>query len=633
MICAALGVSGLTGPEARSFTHLLGAIPGTKLHHFAKGGTILGQLARGAIWRPGRSDSGRLVLLNGQVHNRRELAAELGGDPDDPAGLYATAIDRWDTAADEHVVGHYCAIAVEPGGTALRCARSPFEAPPLVFRRHRGGAIAASLARPLFWRDPAPRQVNLERLGRSLQVDFSDRYAGHFLGCQRLPQGTAITLDGTGWREIWRYDLFSRPEVRFAREIDYVEAGLALLDEAVERAIDGARRPGILLSGGLDSSSVAASALRQVLAGEPVLGFVHGPPEQWQPVTPVPGTYNTEFAAVAAFAEMHRGLVVEQFHNPGLDFRYRQRELLQAMDCGTPSVGLCWAHHAIHERAAALGCEVLLSPNWGNETFSNNAPWAFPEWLARGRWGRLTAALRSRHADPRPLWRKALALAVLPWLPAPAWRRIYRLVHGSPPDPFAGSGLAPAWERNHGIHRQMRAAGFEPRRNQFRSKRAYWAWIMAEDGQDREVCSQGMEVLYGVPLRDPAAYRPLVEFCFGLPTEVFRRGSKDRWLAREMARGRLPEAQRLCRDSGTHNPDWHARQLPGAQAVADELEHMASDPDIAALIDLPRMQALAKALPGLDPGDHSAKLPYLTALPVAIAAGRFIAQTKGRNDI
>lgn len=633
MICAALGVSGLDGPEARSFADLLGAIPGSKLNHFAKGNIVLGQLARSAAWQPGQSASGRLVLLNGQIHNRGELSAQLGADPGNPAGLYAAALDRWGAEADEHVIGHYCAIAVDPGGKTLRCARSPFEAPPLMFRQHRGGAIAASLARPLFWRDPAPRQVNLDRLGRSLVVDFSDRYAGHFLGCQRLPQGTAITLDSTGWREIWRYDLFSRPDVRFARDADYVEAGLALLDEAVERAIDGARRPGILLSGGLDSSSVAASALRRVPAGGRVHGFVHGPPEDWQPVTPVPGTYNTEFAAVTAFAAMHAGLEVEQFRNPGLDFRYRQRELLQAMDCGTPSVGLCWAHHAIHERAAALGCEVLLSPNWGNETFSNSAPWAFPEWLAQGRWGQLVAALRTRHADPRPLWRKVLALAVLPWLPAPAWRQVHRLVHGNLPDPLAGSGLAPAWERRHGIHKQMRAAGFEPRRYQFRSKRQFWDWIMAEDGQDREVYSQGMEVLYGVPLRDPAAYRPLVEFCFGLPTEAFRRGQEDRWLAREMARGRLPEAQRQCRDSGTHNPDWHARQLPGAQAMADELERMASDPDIAALIDLPRMLSLARALPGLDPADHSAKLPYLTALPIAIAAGQFIALTKGRNDI
>jgi asparagine synthase (glutamine-hydrolysing) len=626
-------VSGLAESEARGFTELLGAIPGKNAHRFAKNGVVLGQLASGATWRPGQSASGRLVLINGQIHNSRELAAELGGDRNDPAGLYAAALDRWGAQADEHVIGHYCSIALEPGGTALRCARSPFEAPPLSFRHHRGGAIAASLARPLFWRDPEPRQVNLDRLGRSLLVDFSNRYAGHFVGCHRLPQGAAILLDRAGWREIWRYDLFTRPEIRFARPADYVEAGLALLDEAVERSIDGARRPGILLSGGLDSASVAASAMRQAAPGIKVHGFVHGPQEDWQEIKPNPGNYNTEFAAVAEFAAMHPGLAVEEFRNPGLDFRHRQRELLQAMDCGTPSVGLCWAHHAIHERASELGCDVLLSPNWGNETFSNAASWAFPEWLVKGRWGLLSAALRTRLADPRPFWRKFLALAVLPWMPTPAWRQIQHLVHGSLPDPLAGSGLSPTWVREHQMLETMRASGFEPRRIQFRSKREFWAWIMAEDGQDREVYSQGMEVLYGVPLRDPAAYRPLVEFCFGLPTEVFRRGSEDRWLAREMARGRLPEAQRLCRETGAHNPDWHARQLPGGQAVAEELERMASDPDIAALIDLPRMQALVQALPELDPSDHYGRLRYITALPIAIAAGRFIALTKGRNDI
>jgi asparagine synthase (glutamine-hydrolysing) len=633
VICAALGVGGLLGAQSRRFAELLGTIPKTRLHHFARDQLVLGQLARAASWQPGTSPSGRLVLLNGQIHNRRALAAELDCDPGDPATLYACALDRWGDQADEHVIGHYCTIAVTPDSHALRCARSPFEAPPLLFRLHHGGAIAASLPRPLFWQDTEERKVNLDRLAKSLLVDFSDRYAGHYVGCQRIPQGAAILLDRTGWREVWRYNLFSRPEVRFARAEEYVEAGLALLDEAVARTIDGARRPGILLSGGLDSASVAASAVLQASPGDQAHGFVHGPEPDWAPVGPVPGTYNSEFALVDAFAAMHPGLAVERFHNPGLDYRHRQRELLQAMDFGTPSVGLSWAHHAIHQRAGELDCEVLLSPNWGNETFSNAAPWAFPEWLAQGHWRRMVHALQTRHADPRPLWRKFAALAVLPWLPVPAWRCVHAFVHGSPPDPLEASALSPAWLRDHRMLQNMRAAGFEPRRNQFRSKQQFWAAIMAEDGQDREAYSQGMEVLYGVPLRDPAAYRPLVEFCFGLPTEVFRTADQDRWLAREMARGRLPEAQRLCRDSGVHNPDWHARLVPHSAAIADELAAMATDPDIASMLDLPRMEALARALPALNPADHASKLPYVTALPIALAAGRFIAMTKGRNDL
>ena len=638
MIVAGLGVAGLGPGEAASFAALLGPLPGRKLLLHTGAGLVLGQFAPlsaagsapdPARWQPGRSSSGRLVLFNGQLHNRAAMAAELGLAADSSANIYAAAVDRWGALADERLIGHYCAIAVEPGGHSLRLARSPIEAPPLHFRRHRGGVIAASLPRPLFWRDSQPRRVNLDRLASSLLVDFSDRYAGNYADSQRMPQGTAVILDAAGCREVWRYDLLARPALRMTDPRDYVAAARALLDSAVAATMDGAERPGVLLSAGLDSPSVAASALAQRKA---VYGFTYGPEAAWQAVPAAPGKYTSEFPGVAEFSAMHPRLKLETFTNPGRDFRFAQRDLIQAMDFGTPSVGLCWPHHAIHQRAAELGCDVLLTPNWGNETFSSNAPWALPEWLARGHWQRMIEDLRAEPADRRPLWRKVLAKAVMPWLPSPAWRAAYRLWHGEPPDPLAASALRPDLVADRQMVQTMRQTHNEPGRNQFATRRRFWSVIMGEDGQDREAYSQGMEVLYGVPLRDPAAYRPLVEFCYGLPTEMFRREGQDRWLAREMARGRIPETLRTRRDTGMHHPDWHRRLASIGAAVAEELDRAAGDEDVAALLDLPRLRRLLADLPTLDPGDFAARLPYVTALSIGLAAAQFIAYAKGRND-
>jgi hypothetical protein len=81
-----------------------------------------------------------------------------------------------------------------------------------------------------------------------------------------------------------------------------------------------------------------------------------------------------------------------------------------------------------------------------------------------------------------------------------------------------------------------------------------------------------------------------------------------------------------------HHPDWHARMTPILGEVAEELERMADDPDVAAMLDLPRLHRLLAELPALNPGDHGARLPYVTALPIGVAAARFIAYAKGRND-
>lgn len=66
--------------------------------------------------------------------------------------------------------------------------------------------------------------------------------------------------------------------------------------------------------------------------------------------------------------------------------------------------------------------------------------------------------------------------------------------------------------------------------------------------------------------------------------------------------------------------------------LLDEVERMEDDPDIAALIDLPRLRRLLAEFPD-SPADAAEPYLYITTLVRAISAGRFIAFAKGRNDI
>jgi len=605
---------------------------------------------RGHGWAPGRAPSGRLALFNGQFHNRAAIAAELGAPElnaklpgESPmangalvATLYALALDRWGDSADEHIIGHYCAIVLAPDRASLRLARSPLVAPPLHFRCDTGHgrqrALAASIPRSLFWQCDTTRRVDLDRLGRSRLVDYTDRFAGWYEGCGRVPLGSAVTLTPSGYTETWRYDLFSRPQLRLRRDEDYVEAANALLDEGVAAALAGARRPGVLLSGGLDSSQVALSALRQLPEHQDLPSFTFGPEAQWTGPAP-PGQYAREFPAVAALAAAYPRLRPEFFTNDGQDFRRGMRELLSAMDCGALALGLVWEQQDLYERARELGCDVLLGGDWGNLTFSNNAPWAPVEFFRRGRWLKLWQVLRHQPADIRPMWQRFLARAIMPQLSATLWRRAYRWQHGTAPDGLTRSGLSPEWESSQRLFERAANAGLDVARIQFASKEQFWRRIMTEDGQDHEQVLQGMEQIHGVAMRDPTAYRPLVEFCYGVPTEQFTRGSMDRFLARRMAAGRLPEAQRLNTDIGQHHGDWPLRVGRARDELIEELDRMTGDDDIAAMFDL---AGLRRSLEDFSPGDadaDDASIPNRTALVLAIGGGRFIAYAKGRNDI
>ncbi len=636
--------------DGTGFARLLEYGAGRTCRWTPVGGHLLAQIGGESgcgEWAPGRAPSGRLALFNGQLHNGAALAAELGvaraeGSNPDPAArgdafLYALALDRWGDAADERVIGHYCAIALEPDWASLRLSRSPFLAPPLHFRHDARDAddpgrraIAASIPRPLFWRSDRTRKVNLDRLARSTLIDFTDRFAGWYEGCGRVPLGCAITLTPSRFTEIWRYDLFSRPQRRLARDQDYVDAANALLDEGVAAVLAGSRRPGVLLSGGLDSSQVALSALRHLPETQDLPTFTYGPEAQWTGAPPA-GRYASEFPAVARLAAAYPRLRPEFFTHDGQDFRHGMRDLLAAMDCGAPALGLAWGYHDLCERARAGGCDVLLTGDWGNMTFSNDAPWAAVEFFRRGRWLRLWQVLRHQPADQRPMWRRFLARVIMPQLPRGLWHRAWRWWHGAAPEGLRRSGLSPEWAARHRLVERARSAGWDVERPQFTSRRQFWQRLMTEDGQDHEQVLQGMQQLYGIPLRDPTAYRPLVEFCYGVPTGQFTRGPMNRFLARRMAAERLPDALRLNRDLGLHHGDWPLRVDRAREELIAELDRMAADDDISAMFDLP---GLRRSLVDFSPasGDGDAML-YQSALPLVIAAGRFIAYAKGRNDI
>lgn len=574
---------------------------------------------------------GRLVAFHGWIDNAPALAAELGLAPDNPAQLYGAALLRWGETADLRIIGEYCTIVAGPAAGTVRLARSPLRAPPLLYACDATRVAAASVPRGIFAAG-FPRQLNQDRVADSAMVNFTDLEAAWFEGLARVPLGCVVELTPGEPRKLRRYyELANIPPVRLPSTAAYITRAKELLDEAVAAVAAPFSRPGATLSSGLDSPQVVVRAAQLLPAGQRLPTFTFHPEAGWDGIVAV-GANGDERPMVEAFAALHPEIDPHFTDNRGYGHDYRWDDMFRAME-GAPS-GMCnmYVFHGLLDRAGQAGCDVLLLAEWGNFTFSDKGDWAFVEYLLTGRWRQLWLALKHWPHDRRSMLRKFAVKCLVPLLPDALWRRLYALWH--PGDQLLRELLVPltaGFRESSGANRRWQDAGFEFSRYQPRSRAHARELLFTNlDGDAAEVY-QAFEQLYGLPCRDPLSYRPFVEFCFGLPTDLFMRDGIPRWLAKELGRGIMPEQQRQNRRNGRWDADWLLRIRRKAADYREELDRIAGDPELAAMIDVPRLKAALDNLPEQTELDPQKFMPIEMTLMRGLLTARYVNHLRGRN--
>ncbi len=587
---------------------------------------------RSKSWRPVTTD-GLIVLFAGHLANARELAADLGlvwpatPSTDDLARLYGRLLRQSPARCDLRAIGEYAAASFDLAQQTLRLVRSPLRAPPLHYQQRGHRVIASTVPRPILAAGTTP-QLDALKLADNAWFNYNTDRTGWYEGLAKVPLGSTVEF-GTGAARTRRYyDPLALPQVRLPRAEDYVEQAGVLLKQAVAASLDGFSRPGVLLSGGLDSSLVAGAALEILPPAQDLPAFTFVPQADWDGRVP-PGTYGDERPYVDAFAALHPRVRPHYLDNHGLAFNHRMPELFHLTGIAPINLSNYSPYHEPWRAAQQAGCDVLLLPQWGNETFSNAGEWGLIEYFLRGRWGELTAGLRALADDDRPMWRRVIGECLLPLLPPALWRW-QRAVRGVRDTRELASPLRADYVAAHGLNARGDAQGGALGAATPRNQRQWLTRALNGAFEESADVWLGFEQLYGVAMRDPAAYRPLAEFCFGLPTDLYLRGGENRWLARQLARGVLPEAQRTNLRSGRHHPDWLAKLAPQREALRAELDRLEQVPELAEMLDFPRLKAALDDWPEQTPIGADA-LPLQVALTRGLTTARFINSVAGRN--
>lgn len=212
----------------------------------------------------------QLVAFDGRLDNREELLKELcpqGGEPTmSDARLVLLAYQRWQEDCFSRLLGPFAIAVYDPLARHVVCARDPLGDRTLFYCLGARYLALASEEQAVM----AHPEVSSDLDERGLAHYFALQVAGDgstlFRDVKELPAGHVLRVDPAGSRT-WQYwRPLHQAEWERAGDEECAQWFRELLEQAVRCRLRTSGRPAVLMSGGLDSTSVAAVAASQ-LAG------------------------------------------------------------------------------------------------------------------------------------------------------------------------------------------------------------------------------------------------------------------------------------------------------------------------------------------------------------------------------
>ena len=469
-------------------------------------------------------ESSLVVVFDGRLDARDELAARLSIRPDssDDAAYVAPALVRHGDRAVEMLEGDFALIAWNPRTRSVIAARDALGNRPLHWIQRGPLLMIASDVAQLLAALPSTAPPDETAVADTLAFEPPSDARTLYRGISRVPPGHVLVADGRGvrMREYWRPEPSPAGERR--SDDDYAEECRALLRRAVAARMRAATPVLVFFSGGIDSSSVLATASEFARdAGTPLprpTTMVFDEPEsdernyraaffEKHPLSPV------EVRPGAMDGEEYRAQAARRRVLPDMPSEFIGRPLFARAKALGARVGLTGAggdflfSGSTHESADLLarGSVVAAVRRYLRDWKTNDSGWSVDGLLTSGFWPLLPQRLRSA------LRRPARVLMRIP--DAPSWVKLALPDRVAVPDPPAGVSHA-NWE----ICWSLRSG---------------WTSVFIESGE-RGACEAGVDPRH--PLLDPA----LIAFALRLPEQQRRRNGTTKFVLRRAAS--LPQA-------------------------------------------------------------------------------------------
>lgn len=207
------------------------------------------------------------IVLDGRLDNRSELFSHLHIQPTEnsisDASLVLHAYARWGKNCFEHFVGEYALVILDEQNGELICARDALGNRTLFHAVHGTRLVVASEPWAVVAGTTGSNfELNENAMAHYFAVKIPQDGQTFFDSVYEMLPAHVMVANSTGQRT-WRYwEPDPDTRIRYKSDEEYAEHFLSLLENSVSNCLRSNTPIGILMSGGLDSTSIACLASR-----------------------------------------------------------------------------------------------------------------------------------------------------------------------------------------------------------------------------------------------------------------------------------------------------------------------------------------------------------------------------------
>ncbi|MCB2194295.1 MAG: hypothetical protein KQH79_00450 [Bacteroidetes bacterium] len=529
------------------------------------------------------TEKSELILLSDAViYNKHELLRDLDiGDNEITSDeLILKSYEEWGEKCVHHLIGDFAFTIWNKEAKELFCARDHLGVKPFHYYFEGNTFIFSSDIAAILAQKDLTFSIDQQQVADSLSIIKSEKERTTYNEIKSLPPGHSLTLKN-GQIELKEYWRLQTKETVHKKDAEVIQEFTAILTEAVKCRVENQKSTGTELSGGIDSSSVAALASQF----SKIKTFSHILPDSKLGKI-FPHKDEREFIHMLTehcnISDKHF-ITSEKSLLDSLQDHLEYYQSLSQQNFGVFS-------DQLYEKAQQENVTVLLSGFGGDEVITSKASGYLYELAQNSNWQEIKVDLKNQYPKKISFTKSFLKLYIKSKLPG-----IYNFLRVLKPD-------KPWWKNKY--KNLALNANYEQKLRIKKRYDAYYRAIARETLQEKNIerithphVSQRLEYCsliarkYGIEYRYPLLDIRLIEFYLSVPPRLKARNGIGRYIIRRAMEGILPEKIQWRNDkSGATIPTVFMRMIHNKDQFEQLISSAKQNEIIKKYIDLDKLE-------------------------------------------